>query len=76
MQFDKNGDGKLSKDELPERLQGLFEKGDLDKDGFLSKEEIIKIVLQDERTKRWLGDSAPSNIIVVPNRIINIVVKN
>ena len=34
--FDKNGDGKLSKDELPERMQ-------VNKDGFLSREEIEKL---------------------------------
>ncbi len=42
----------------------------------MPKEEIIKIVLADERAKKWLGTSAPSNIIVVPNRIVNIVIKN
>ena len=42
----------------------------------LTKEEIIKIVLDDERTNKWLGTTTPSNIIVVPNRIINIVFKN
>jgi leucyl-tRNA synthetase len=42
----------------------------------LTKEEIIKIVLADERTKKWLGQVTPSNIIVVPNRIVNIVFKN
>lgn len=41
----------------------------------LSKEEIISRVLADERTHKWLGNSKPSNIIVVPNRIVNIVVK-
>jgi leucyl-tRNA synthetase len=41
----------------------------------LSKEEIIKIVLADERALKWLGDKSPSNIIVVPNRIVNIVIK-
>jgi leucyl-tRNA synthetase len=41
----------------------------------LSKEEIIKIVLADERSLKWIGTSAPSNIIVVLNRIINIVIK-
>jgi leucyl-tRNA synthetase len=41
----------------------------------LSKEEIIKIVLSDERSRKWIGNSTPSNIIVVPNRIVNIVIK-
>jgi leucyl-tRNA synthetase len=41
----------------------------------LTKEEIIKIVLADERAKKWIGDSTPSNIIVVPGRIVNIVIK-
>jgi leucyl-tRNA synthetase len=42
----------------------------------LTKEEIIKIVLDDERAKKWIGNSTPSNIIVVPKRIVNIVFKN
>ncbi|MGD0756329.1 MAG: leucine--tRNA ligase [Bacteroidales bacterium] len=42
----------------------------------LTKEEIIKIVLADERAQKWIGNSKPSNIIVVPNRIVNIVIKN
>ena len=42
----------------------------------LTKEEIIKIVLADERAKKWIGNSIPSNIIVVPCRIVNIVIKN
>jgi leucyl-tRNA synthetase len=41
----------------------------------LTKDEIIKIVLADERTKKWIGNATPSNIIVVPNRIVNIVIK-
>jgi len=41
----------------------------------LTREEIIKIVLADERAQKWLGNSTPSNIIVVPNRIVNIVFK-
>lgn len=42
----------------------------------LSKDEIIEKVLADERAQKWLGNSTPSNIIVVPNRIVNIVIKN
>lgn len=41
----------------------------------MTKEEIIKIVLADERTRKWIGGSTPSNIIVVHCRIINIVIK-
>jgi leucyl-tRNA synthetase len=41
----------------------------------MPKDEIIKIVLADERTQKWLGGAVPSNIIVVPNRIVNIVIK-
>jgi leucyl-tRNA synthetase len=41
----------------------------------MTKEEIIKFVLADERTKKWLGGSKPANIIVVPCRIVNIVIK-
>lgn len=41
----------------------------------LTREEIIKAVLADERTKKWIGSSVPSNIIVVHNRIVNIVIK-
>ena len=40
MAFDANGDGKLSKSELPERFQGLFDRADANHDGFLTPEEI------------------------------------
>ncbi len=42
----------------------------------MEKEEIIRIVLADERAKKWLATGTLSNIIVVPNRIVNIVIKN
>jgi leucyl-tRNA synthetase len=42
----------------------------------LTKEDIIKIILADERAKKWIGNATPSNIIFVPNRIVNIVIKN
>jgi hypothetical protein len=43
MAFDKNKDGKVTKDELPERMQFLIELGDTNKDGALDKEEIKKL---------------------------------
>jgi len=42
----------------------------------MEKEEIARIVLADERAKKWLGTGTLSNIIVVPCRIVNIVIKN
>jgi hypothetical protein len=50
MEFDRNGDGKLAKAELPERMQGMFERGDVDKDGSLSREELAKMVETQNRS--------------------------
>jgi hypothetical protein len=44
MSFDKNGDGKITKDELPERMQSLIEQGDRNGDGALDREEIRRLV--------------------------------
>jgi len=43
MAYDKNGDGKVTKDELPERMHGLIEQGDTNKDGALDREEIRRM---------------------------------
>lgn len=43
MSYDKNGDGKITKDELPERMHALFELGDANKDGVLDREEIKRL---------------------------------
>lgn len=40
MSTDKNGDGKLAKDETSDRLQGAFEEIDTNKDGFLDADEL------------------------------------
>ena len=40
MAFDKNNDGKLQKDEVPDRMQGLFTRGDTNNDGILTAAEI------------------------------------
>ena len=38
--FDKDGDGKLTRDEVPERMQGIFERGDANHDGVLTTDEL------------------------------------
>ncbi|MAI33623.1 MAG: hypothetical protein CMM07_18380 [Rhodopirellula sp.] len=43
MGFDENKDGKISKAELPERMQPLMLRIDRDNDGFLSKQELESI---------------------------------
>jgi EF hand len=43
MAFDKNKDGKITKDELPERMHHRVDLGDTNKDGALDKEEIMKL---------------------------------
>lgn len=45
LSFDKNNDGKLSKDELSdERLSRIFEQADTDKDGLVTKDELKKLL--------------------------------
>lgn len=39
-QMDKNNDGKLSKDEAPERMREAFGRLDTDNDGFLTADEL------------------------------------
>jgi hypothetical protein len=43
MSFDKNKDGKVTRDELPERMHHLIELGDTNKDGALDEGEIRKL---------------------------------
>jgi leucyl-tRNA synthetase len=40
----------------------------------LSKDEIETAVMQDERTQTYLDGKTPKKVIVVPNKIVNIVV--
>jgi Ca2+-binding EF-hand superfamily protein len=41
--WDKNKDGKLDKSEIPERQQGILERGDTDKNGVLDAAELRKL---------------------------------
>lgn len=60
-QFDKNGDGKLQKDELPRLLQDRFEELDTNKDGALDQSELKEIMprlirrMQQERAQAGPG---------------------
>lgn len=40
----------------------------------MSPQEVEKIVIEDDRAKKWLGESGPKKVIVVPRRIVNVVV--
>lgn len=40
MSFDKNGDGKLTADELPQRMAGIITQADADKDNAVTPQEL------------------------------------
>jgi Ca2+-binding EF-hand superfamily protein len=63
LQLDKNSDGQLSKDELPERMQGMLERADTNRDGFLSRDELIQVARrQVENGPREAGrEAGPRN---------------
>jgi Ca2+-binding EF-hand superfamily protein len=42
MQFDKDGDGSVSKAEVPERMQGIFDRADANTDGLLTRDELTQ----------------------------------
>ncbi len=46
----------------------------LDLPADISKEEVEKIVMNHEKSQKWLGDKPPKKIIFVPKKIINVVV--
>jgi leucyl-tRNA synthetase len=39
----------------------------------LTKDEIEQLVMETEQTKKWLEGNAPKKVIVVHNKIVNIV---
>ena len=59
--LDTNKDGKLTKDEVPERLHGMFERGDTNKDGLLGKDELRKLAeAQSGGGRRDEGERRPT----------------
>ena len=55
--YDKNGDGKLAKDELPERMQVLMDRADANKDGFVDKAELTTFA--EQAARRNPGEATP-----------------
>jgi len=55
MAFDADGDGKLSKAELPERMQVMFDRADENKDGFLTVDEVRKFAAAQAGTAPSMG---------------------
>lgn len=46
----------------------------LELDANMSKEEIEKVVFANEKTQKWTENKTPKKVIVVPNKIVNIVI--
>lgn len=57
MAFDRNHDGKLERSEVPERMQGLFDRADPEKKGVLTP-DLIRKVAEEDNEKR--ADPEPS----------------
>ncbi|QDV52956.1 EF-hand domain-containing protein [Gimesia fumaroli] len=55
MNNDKNKDGKLTKDELPERMQPMFDRIDTNKDKEVDKAELTKMAEQFNSRNRSRG---------------------
>ena len=56
MQYDKDGDGKLTKDEVSDaRLQPLLSRADADQDGVVSKEELSQMMAKEMAARGGTG---------------------
>jgi Ca2+-binding EF-hand superfamily protein len=51
MAFDQNKDGKLTRSEVPDRMQGLFDRADANKDGELTADEIRRAAQAQAQTQ-------------------------
>ena len=58
MGFDADKDGKVTKQELPERMQRIFERGDLNRDAAIDKEEAEKLASQFGQARGARGGGA------------------
>jgi Ca2+-binding EF-hand superfamily protein len=57
MEFDRNRDGKLSPTEIPARMKSLLKQADTNKDGILSRSELITFTEKQEAVRRQESDN-------------------
>ena len=65
-QWDKNSDGKLSRDELPKGLQKNFDRVDTDKNGFISVKEHQAVASRHRRPSRTPQNKNVTTIRDIP----------
>ena len=65
-QWDKNKDGKLSRDELPKQLRRNFDRVDTDKNGFISVKEHQAVVSRQRRPGRTPQNKNVNTIRDIP----------
>ncbi len=69
--WDQDGDGKLTRDELPEPMRGMFERVDTDHDGFITTEEDAAFRARNrdakQRAAKQGAQSAPGGGAPVPD---------
>jgi Ca2+-binding EF-hand superfamily protein len=56
-QYDKDGDGKISTAEMPDRLRAMFGRADTNQDGFVTVAELQELI---KREGGLYGDRAPA----------------
>jgi hypothetical protein len=62
MAFDKNHDGKLTRDEITDRrLVRLFDRADANKDGVVTKEELVALYQKENDSGRAGSRERPEN---------------
>jgi hypothetical protein len=66
MGFDKNKDGKVTRDELPDRMHHLIELGDTNKDGSLDRDEIRTLATKLSARPAGPGGAGPIAVPVGP----------
>ena len=58
LERDEDGDGRVGRDELPERMRRRFERIDSNHDGYIDREELEVMF---ERMERFMGRRRENN---------------